>query len=180
MRHVDQVPAGQRDVAGQPRALVPDRVLGHLYQDRVARLQRLLDRARPPFQAGGVPVHLAGVQHRVAAPADVDERGLHAGQHVLHLAEVHVADHRGGAGPGHVVLDEHAVLKDRDLGAVAALPDHHGPVDRFPPGQELRLGDDGRPAPAGVAALPPPLLLGLEPGRALESLHLVLGLGLGR
>ena len=58
----------------------------------VAGLERVLDRARLAVEAGGVPVDLAGVQHGVAALADVDERGLHAGQHVLHPAEVDVAD----------------------------------------------------------------------------------------
>src|SRR5205814_1948880 len=127
VRDVHQVPTGQGDVAGQPGTLVADRVLGHLYQHRVPGLERLLDRAGPAFQAAHVPVDLTGVQDGVAAPADIDERGLHAGQHVLHPAEVHVADHRTGAGPGHVVLDEHAVLEYRDLGTVALLPYHHGP-----------------------------------------------------
>jgi len=44
-------------------------------------------------ETGGVPVDLAGVQHGVATAADVDERGLHARQYVLDLAQVHVADH---------------------------------------------------------------------------------------
>ena len=51
------------------------------------------------------------------------------------------------AGLVDVVLDEHAVLEHRDLGALAALPDDHDPVDRLAPGEELRLGDDRRAAP---------------------------------
>src|SRR6185437_8850000 len=105
---------------------------------------------------------------RVAPLADVDERGLHGGQHVLHLAEVHVADVRLVAGLVHVVLDQRAVLKDRDLGPVAALADHHDPLDRLTAGQELRLGDDRRAAPAGLPALAPTLPLGFQPGRALD------------
>src|SRR5262249_18454919 len=125
--YVDQVPAGQRDVAGQARALGADRVLGDLDQDRVAGLHRLLDGAGAPFQAGRVPVDLTGVQDRVATPADVDEGGLHAGQHVLHPAEVDVAGHRAGTGPGDVVLNQHAVLEYRDLGPVGTLAYHHDP-----------------------------------------------------
>src|SRR5439155_270052 len=66
VRHVHQVPPGQRDVAGQAGTLGADRVLGDLYQHRVAGLESLLDRAGAPFQAGRVPVDLAGVQHGVA------------------------------------------------------------------------------------------------------------------
>ena len=139
VRHVDQVPAGQRDVAGQPGALVADRVLGDLHQHRVAGLERLLDRAGAALQAGGVPVDLAGVEHGVAAAADVDERRLHAGQHVLHLAQVDVADHGAGRRPGHVVLDQDAVLEHGDLGTVAPLAHDHHPVDGLAAGQELRL-----------------------------------------
>ena len=119
--HVHQVPAGQRDLAREPGALVADRVLGDLDQHGVARLQRVLDPARLALEAGGVPVDLARVQHGVAALADVDERGLHGGQHVLDPAEVHVAGHRRLRLLRDVVLHEHAVLEHADLRA-AALP----------------------------------------------------------
>ena len=56
---------------------------------------------------------------------DVDERGLHAGQHVLHAPEVDVADHRLRARAGDVVLDEVALLEHRDLVALAVLGDDH-------------------------------------------------------
>ena len=39
----------------------------------------------------GVVLHVAAVEHRVLRRADVDERRLHARQHVLHPAEVDVA-----------------------------------------------------------------------------------------
>src|SRR3712207_8438434 len=58
-----------------------------LFRSLVAGLQRLLDRALLAREAGRVPVDLAGVQDGVAALADVDERRLHAGQHVLHAAQ---------------------------------------------------------------------------------------------
>ena len=170
--HVHQVAAGQADLAGQPGALVPDRVLGHLDQDRLAGLERGLDPLGLALQAAGVEVHLARVQDGVAALADVDEGGLHRGQHVLHLAEVHVADEGLVAGLVHVVLDEHPVLEHPDLGPLAALPDHHDPVHRLAPGQELRLGDDRRAPAARVAALPAPLALGLQPGGSPDRLDL--------
>ena len=93
-RHVDEVAAGQRHLGGQPGALVPDRVLADLDDDVVAGLEGLLDLALRAAEAGGLPVDLAGVQHAVAATADVDERRLHRRQHVLHDAEVDVADQR--------------------------------------------------------------------------------------
>src|SRR5690606_1201684 len=107
---VDQVPAGERDVAGEPRTLVPHRVLGDLYQHRITGAQRLLDGAGLPLQAGRLPVHLAGVEHGVAAAADVDEGRLRAGQHVLHLAQVDAAGHGVGVAPADVVLLQHAAL----------------------------------------------------------------------
>ena len=39
----------------------------------------------------GVVLHVAPVEHGVLRRADVDERRLHAGQHVLDPAEVDVA-----------------------------------------------------------------------------------------
>ena len=97
------------------------------------------------------------------------------GQHVLHPAEVDVADQRGLRLAGDVVLDEHLVLEHGDLGEVLALADHHHPVDGLAAGQELGLADDRGAAAAGLAALAAALLLGLEPGRALERGDLVLG-----
>src|SRR3954454_22952906 len=175
--HVDQEPAGQVDLLGEPGALVADRVLGDLDQHLVAGLQRLLDRALLAGEAGGVPVDLAGVQDGVAALADVDEGRLHAGQHVLHPAQVDVAGERGRLRLGHVVLDQDVVLEDGDLGALALLADDHGPVDRLAAGQELRRGQDRRATAAVVAALPPALALGLQPGGASHAADVVLAGG---
>src|SRR3954471_16973493 len=174
VRDVHEVASGQRYLAGQPGALVPERVLGDLHQDRLARLQRRLDAARLALQPGQVPVDLAGVQHRVAALADVDERRLHGGQDVLHLAEVDVADVGLVAGAVDVVLDQHVVLEDADLGPLALRADHHHAIDGLAPGQELGLGNDRRPAAALLASLAAALLLGLQARGALDRLNLVL------
>ena len=115
-RRVHDVAAGDGDVVGQPGTLGADRVLGDLDQDRLAGLEDLLDLAVLALGAEGVPVDLAGVEDGVAATADVDEGGLHRGQHVLHPAEVDVADQRRGGVPVDVVLDQDVVLQDGDLG----------------------------------------------------------------
>jgi hypothetical protein len=140
---------------------------------RLARLERRLDALGLALEAADVEVHLAGVEHRVAALADVHEGGLHRRQHVLDLAQVDVADVGLVAGPVHVVLDQHAVLEHCDLGPVVALADHHGPLDRLAAGEELRLGDDRRTAATGLPALAAPLLLGLEPGGTLDRADVV-------
>src|SRR5262249_56018608 len=129
----------------------------------LAGLERQLDPLGLALQAAGVEVHLAGVQDGVAALADIDEGRLHRGQDVLHLAQVHVADQGLVAAPVDVVLHEHLVFENRDLGPVSALPDHHDPVHRLAPGQELGLGDNRRAAPAGGASFPPPLALSPPP-----------------
>ena len=113
-------PAGQRHLLGQPGALGADRVLGDLADDQLLgrsicsmrRLAALLD------DVLGVVLHVAAVQHGVLRRADVDERGLHARQHVLHLAEVDVAvDLADVVGrPADVVLDEVATLEHGHLG----------------------------------------------------------------
>ena len=86
---------GQRHLLGQAGALGPDRVLRHLAQDGLAGPQHVLD---PGWAVAGaspivVPVvlHVAPVEHGVLRRADVDERRLHAGQHILHPAPVDVA-----------------------------------------------------------------------------------------
>ncbi len=158
---------------------MPERVLGHLHQDRIAGLQRQLDPLGLPLEARRIPVDLAGVQHGVAAASDVHEGGLHRRQDVLDLAQVDVADHRARAGAVHVVLDEDPVLEDGDLGPVAALPDAHDAIHGLTAGQELGLRQDRRPASTRVPPVTPTLLLGLDPCRAAHGGDLVGGLPCG-
>ena len=106
-----------------------DRVLRHLHDDRLTVAQHALD-ARPlaALDVGRVVDDVAAVQHAVLRRADVDERGLHPGQHVLHAAEVDVAvDRQGVVGRHrHVVLDEGAALEHGDVrDAVGALVHDH-------------------------------------------------------
>ena len=85
-------------------------------------------------------------------------------------------------GRGDEVLDDDAVLEHRDLGVPRArvrrlgahpVAHHHHPFDGLAAGQELGLGQDRRTATAGVAAVPAALPLGLQPGRAVDALDLV-------
>src|SRR5690606_41619594 len=64
--------------------------------------------------------------HRVTALADVDEGRLHRREHVLHPAEVDVADGGRLRLAGDVVLDEDVVLEHCDLRAAVALAHDHG------------------------------------------------------
>ena len=45
----------------------------------------------PAPQVGGPPVHFPGVEHPVAAFADVDEGGFHCRQDVLHPTQINVS-----------------------------------------------------------------------------------------
>ncbi len=193
-RHVDQVATGQRHLRGQSSALVTDGILADLHHDVVAGLERLLDLAVGPAESGGLPVHLAGVEHAVAAAADVDERRLHRRQHVLHDAQVDVADQGRRSRAGDEVFDDDAVLEHGDLGVATALvrrfgadlvADHHHPLDRLAAGQEFGFGQDRRAPASGVTAVAAALPLGFQPGRAVDALDLVVAgvgfvLGSGR
>ena len=170
---VDEIASRKRDVAGQPGALGADRVLADLDEHRLARLEDLLDLAPVGADIEGIPVDLTGIQHGVAAAADVDEHGLHAGQHVLHAAQVDIADQRGGGAAVDVVLDEHVVLQHRELGVIVALANHHDPLHRFAAGEELGLGQDRRTVASGSASFTAALLLGLQPGRPLDPGDLI-------
>ena len=109
-RHVDKESAGQRDLARQSRALVPDRILGHLDEHRLTGLERMLDALGLAVQSGCVPVDLTGVEHRIAATPDVNECRLHRRQHVLDTPEIDVSGVGAGRRGADVVLDEDAVL----------------------------------------------------------------------
>src|SRR5829696_2961399 len=182
----DQVAAGQRHLGGQPGPLGPDRVLGHLDEHGLAGLEDLLDPRRLTVQVLLVVVDLAGVQHRVAAAADVDEGGLHAGEDVLDPAEVDVADHGAAGLAGHVVLDQGLALEDADLGALGPLGDDHPPVGALLAEDPLLLLGQARgAAPAALVGLAGALApgAGLQAGRALgtagtaPAAALLLGLG---
>ncbi len=179
---VHQIAAGQRHLGCEPGALVADRVLADLHDDVVAGLEGLLDLAVGSTQTGGLPVDLAGVEHAVAAAADVDEGRLHRGQHILDDAEVDVAHQGGRRRRGDEVLDDDAVLHDGDLGVAGTLvrrfgadlvPHHHHSVHRFAASQEFRFGQDRRSAASGVAAIPAALPLGFKPGGSADALDLV-------
>src|SRR5690606_24601091 len=166
-------------------ALVPDRILADLDDHIVAGFEGLLDLAVLATESGGLPVHLAGVEHPVTAAADVDERRLHRRQHVLHDAEIDVADQRRRGRRGDEVLDHHAVFEHGDLGVAGALmggfgadlvPHNHHAFDRFAARQELGLAQDRRAAPARVATVATALPLAFQPGRPGDALNLGVGL----
>jgi hypothetical protein len=67
------------------------------------------------------------------------------------------------------MLDEHTVLKNGNLRPVAALPDSHDPIHRLAAGEELRLGQDGGSAPAGLPPLTAALTSRLQARRSLDG-----------
>ena len=143
-RHHHQEPPGEADLLGETGALVRDRVLGHLDGDHLAVLEHPLDLGLvAALDVGLVEGDVAAVEHAVLGRADVDERGLHAGQHVLHPAEVDVAvDRLVAGGRRERVLDQAPALEHRDV-RVATL--QH--VDAHQVAA-------GRPPLAGAAAAP--------------------------
>ncbi len=153
VRHQHHEPAGQRDLLGQPGALGPDRVLGHLAQDGLARPQKLLDPrlGRRRLDVLGVVADVPVVEDGVLRRADVDEGRLHAGQHVLHPPPIDVPVDLGGVvrRPGDVVLDQGPPLEQGDLGHLRADVD----ADHV--------------APDGLAPALPPAPASFGPGRAL-------------
>ncbi len=74
------------------RALGADRILHDLHQHRVALVDHPFDRWRLLLRELAILPDVRDVQERGALESDVDERGLHAGQHARDAAEVDVAD----------------------------------------------------------------------------------------
>ena len=154
-RHEHQEAPGHGDVRGQPRALGAERLLDHLDDDLLAFLEQLLDllggtilaialaaaaaaTAAVVAAAGlvllvagelvelGEGVHHVGdVEEAVALEAEVDERGLHAGQHFRDPALVDVADHAAVALALDEDLRDQVVLEDGHHGLVAVRGDDH-------------------------------------------------------
>ena len=107
MRDEDDEAARQRDLRRQARALRLHRILDRLHEDRLAAADQVLDlacRARLALELGRDD--LVDVEEAVLLEADLDERGLHAGQDVVDRAEIDVAGDRAALGPLEVDLGD--------------------------------------------------------------------------
>jgi hypothetical protein len=118
VRHVHEVAPGDRELHGQARTLRLQRVLDRLDEDLLAGLQELGD-ALALLAAAATPAarHLhtweddvIRVQEAVLVEADVHEGGLEAGQDVVDLALVDVADDRAVALALYVELGDPPVV----------------------------------------------------------------------
>ena len=114
MRDVDDEAAGERDLGREPRALRLHRVLDRLDEDRLAALDQVLDLAGAAAALELGADDLVDVQEAVLLEADLDERGLHARQHVVDGAEVDVAGDRAVLRALEVDLGDDAVLDHGD------------------------------------------------------------------
>ena len=178
-RNEHEVAAREGDLRRQACSLVADRILRHLNQDGVTRLEGGLNAAGLAFHPDGIPVDLSGIQDGVAAATHIDECRLHGRKNVLDAAQVDVTDHGGLGTTSDVVLNEEPVLKDGDLIQAVMITDDHGALDGLAARQELRFGDRVA-APALAPTLAATHLLGLEPGRSLQSLDLIRGITIVR
>ena len=113
VRGVDHVAPGDREVHRQPRALGLQRVLDDLDDDLLAGLEHVGDLAAVAPGAAAAARRLDARQHdlvdvqeAVLLQADVDERGLEAGEDVVDPALVDVADDRAGAPPLQIELGD--------------------------------------------------------------------------
>ena len=126
-RRVDHVAPGDRQLHRQARALRLQRVLDDLHDDLLPGLEQVGDPA--PAAAAATALgrldarqhDLVDVQEAVLLQADVDERGLQAGQDVVDLALVDVADDRAPAAALDVQLGD-AVAGLRGSAAALARP----------------------------------------------------------
>ena len=119
-----QIASGQRGLHGHPGALGAGRLLEYLDDDVLALFDQVADGTvlipgsvlRQPAAVRGDGVF--HVEEAVLFQADIDEGGLHAGKHVLHLAQVDVAQQMGVVPPGQGDLVQTAVFQQghRDFG----------------------------------------------------------------
>ncbi len=114
VRDVDQEPAGERDLRGQPRALRLHRVLDRLDEDLLAALDQVGDLLAVPGPLELGDDDLVDVEEPVLLEADLDERRLHAGQHVVDRAQVDVPRDRPPLGALEVDLRDLVVLEQGD------------------------------------------------------------------
>ena len=117
--HIHQISGRDGDESREARALGADRILEHLHQQLVAFADQTLyvrltpvadDLAVYGFLVYRIPVDVARVQKRRALQTDLEERGLHPGQHPRYLGFVDVADQTSASRPLDKNLLQHAVL----------------------------------------------------------------------
>ena len=165
-RRVDEEAAGQRDLRREPGALRPHRVLDRLDEHFLAALDELLDAAAVALALELRDDDLVHVEEPVASDADVDERRLHAGKHVVDDALVDVAGDRPAARALEVDLGGNPVLDHGD----GLFHDLDRDVDLL-----LHVSERGtRAGRRRASRLAPPalrlLLLGLPSSRGLGGL----------
>ena len=114
LRDEDEEAAGERDLGREPRALRLHRVLDRLHEDLLAAGDQVGDLLAVPLALELGHDDLVDVEEAVLLEADLDERGLHPGQHVVDGAEVDVAGDRAALGPLEVDLGDAVVLEDGD------------------------------------------------------------------
>ena len=169
VRDVDEEAAGERDLGREPRALRLHRILDRLHHDRLAALDQILDlpRALPPLELG--PDDLVDVEESVLLEADLDERGLHPGQHVVDDAEVDVPGDRASLRALEIDLGDTVVLEDRD----SLLADVDGDDELALRRRQRRALRRCAPAVAAARLLPIRLGVGLArlPGSRRRSLR---------
>ena len=140
LRHHDQVPTGDRDVAGQRGSLRAHALLEHLDHDFLPLLEAFLEErafaarglvadplGRLHVFAGEVArVEVGDVEEPVLFDAEIDERRLDRRFDVGDDAEVDIADARGGGAGFSVQLLEPTVLDQRDTALLAGdIVDEH-------------------------------------------------------
>src|SRR5581483_8431407 len=123
VRYVDDEASGQRDLRRQAGALRLHRILDRLHEHGLPALDQVLDLpcAAAPFELGRDD--LVDVQKAVLLEADLDERRLHPGQHVVDDAQVDGAGDRAALGTLEVDLGDLVVLEHGD--ALLAGVDRH-------------------------------------------------------
>ena len=126
VRREDHVPAGDRQIHREARALGLERILDHLDDDFLAWLEHVADlpglasgAAAPAWSLDPGQDDLVDVQEPVLLQADVDERGFQPGEDVVHAALVDVAHDRAGSASLDVELGD---LVPRSRGGCLTAP----------------------------------------------------------
>ena len=70
-----------------------NRVFGDLHQHHISGGQCQFNLAGFSTQPSRSPVHLTGIKDSVTATSNINEGGFHAGENILHAAQIDIAHH---------------------------------------------------------------------------------------